>query len=247
MLATKPWRIDAVGRLFLAILATYCLGMTLASLLDKVTSAWPKAESDFLQILLGLIFLQFSALVWITLFLRRHAIGWTDAFGLRLSEPVTAAAYGILAGVLFLPVGLGLTWLSGYLMELVHQTPQAQAAVQALQDSALSLRDKITFGLAVIVVAPVAEEALFRGILYTTVKQMGYPRLALWGSSALFAVMHVNEPTLMPLLVFALVLVYLYESYENLLAPIAAHSLFNAANFFYLIFEDQFNRLLHLT
>jgi membrane protease YdiL (CAAX protease family) len=51
--------------------------------------------------------------------------------------------------------------------------------------------------------------------------------------------------TFVPLMVFALVLVYLYETFQNLLAPVVAHSLFNAANFLLLIFEDQIGRLLH--
>ena len=50
-----------------------------------------------------------------------------------------------------------------------------------------------------------------------------------------------------PLLIFAAVLVRLYESFENLLAPMVAHSLFNAANFLTLIFQDQINRALHST
>jgi membrane protease YdiL (CAAX protease family) len=89
------------------------------------------------------------------------------------------------------------------------------------------------------------EEALFRGILYPAIKQLGYPRVALWGSSAFFATVHFNMATFLPLLVFAVVLVYLYETFQNLLVPITAHALFNAANFFALIFTDQIDRVLH--
>jgi membrane protease YdiL (CAAX protease family) len=53
--------------------------------------------------------------------------------------------------------------------------------------------------------------------------------------------------TFAPLLVFALALVYLYESFQNLLAPMVAHSLFNAANFLLLLFQDPINQYLHLT
>jgi hypothetical protein len=68
----------------------------------------------------------------------------------------------------------------------------------------------------------------------------------LWGSSALFAAVHFNMVSFLPLLVFALVLVYLYETFQNLLAPIVAHSLFNAANFLMLIFQDQIEPLAAL-
>ena len=110
-------------------------------------------------------------------------------------------------------------------------------------DPSLPLGGKLAFGAAAIVLAPVAEEAIFRGVLYTAIKQQGYPRLALWGTSGVFAVMHANELTLLPLLIFALVLVHLYETFGNLLAPIVAHSLFNTANFLILLFQDRIDHL----
>ena len=58
---------------------------------------------------------------------------------------------------------------------------------------------KILFGLLTIVLAPIAEEALFRGILYPSIKQTGHPRWALWGTSLLFGIMHFNMATLVPL------------------------------------------------
>jgi len=124
---------------------------------------------------------------------------------------------------------------------------QEQAAIQELQDPGITLAEKALLGFIAIVLAPLVEEALFRGILYPALKQRGWPRLALWGSSALFAAVHCNMATFAPLLVLALVLVFLYETFQNLLAPVAAHSLFNAANFLALIYKDQIERALHLT
>jgi hypothetical protein len=86
-----------------------------------------------------------------------------------------------------------------------------------------------------VVLAPVAEEFVFRGMLYPFVKQLGYPRLAWLGVSALFALIHVNAATVVPLFALALALTWLYEKTDNLLAPITAHALFNAANFTLLL------------
>jgi len=58
--------------------------------------------------------------------------------------------------------------------------------------------------------------------------------------------MHFNMVTLAPLVFLAVILALLYESSDSLLTPIATHSMFNAANFFYLIFADPINRLLHI-
>ena len=70
---------------------------------------------------------------------------------------------------------------------------------------------------------PLVEEVLFRGILYPSVKQLGYPRLALWGTSLFFGLIHSNLMTFVPLTVLSLLLVWLYERTGNLLAPILTH------------------------
>jgi membrane protease YdiL (CAAX protease family) len=247
MLAEKPWKLDEVVRLFLGVMATFCLGAVLAGLLGHFTWAWPKARSDFWQIVISAFFLEIPALAWIALFLRQHNVSWTEAFGFRMTTPATAVAYGVLAGSLFVPAAWGLQMLSGKLMDLVHLNAQDQQMVQQLQDPSLSVPEKAFLGVVAVVFAPVVEELLFRGILYPALKKLGRPPLAVWGSSALFALAHFNIATFVPLLVFAVALIYLYETFENLLAPIVAHGLFNAANFLVLVFQDQIDRALHLT
>jgi hypothetical protein len=107
---------------------------------------------------------------------------------------------------------------------------EEQQIVQVLKTTT-SWSYRICLGITAILLAPAAEELLFRGILYPTVKQSGYPRLALWGTSMVFALIHLNLATFLPLTFLAVVLTLLYERTNNLLAPITVHSLFNAANF----------------
>src|SRR5207248_2674530 len=93
--------------------------------------------------------------------------------------------------------------------------------------------------------APVAEESLFRGILYPFIKQMGHPRLALWGTSILFGAIHLSLVVFVPLTLFAVVLVFVYEKTDKLIAPILMHVLFNTVNFFGAIFAPELERFLH--
>jgi len=86
------------------------------------------------------------------------------------------------------------------------------------------------FVLMAVAVAPIAEEFLFRGILYPSIKQIGFPKLAAVGTALLFALIHVNLLTFASLTAVALVLIVLYEKTDNLLAPIIAHAIFNASN-----------------
>ena len=80
---------------------------------------------------------------------------------------------------------------------------------------------------------------MFRGVLYPAIKQLGYPRTALWGTAALFAAIHGNLPIFLPLMALGLALALLYEVTNNLLASITAHGLFNAVNVvLYYLNED---------
>jgi membrane protease YdiL (CAAX protease family) len=79
--------------------------------------------------------------------------------------------------------------------------------------------------------APLAEEVFFRGLLYPTIKQLGFPKIALWTTSLLFAGMHFNLPSFVPLTAFSLLLIWLYEKTNSLWACITAHSVFNFSNF----------------
>ena len=88
-----------------------------------------------------------------------------------------------------------------------------------------------------VVVAPVVEEILFRGILYPAIKQIGYPRIAAIGTAILFALFHVNLLTFASLTAVALGLIALYEFTDNLLAPIVAHAVFNASNLTMLFWQ----------
>jgi membrane protease YdiL (CAAX protease family) len=245
MISAKPWSIEAVARLFLGVIMTLCGGMFLAGLLEKAKLGLAADQLEFLQMIVLIAFFQGAALVWVAVFLRQSNISWRAAFGLRPPSRAGAVAAGLAVGLLVLPIMWLLQWISQCVMEWLHFNPVAQAAVAELQNSALSAPEKILFGVFTILLAPAAEEALFRGILYPTIKQAGHPRWALWGTSVVFGIMHLNMVAFVPLVILAVLLTFLYESSGSLLTPIATHSMFNAANFFYLLFPDAIDRLLH--
>jgi membrane protease YdiL (CAAX protease family) len=140
-------------------------------------------------------------------------------------------AAGLVAACVFLPIGFRLQQLSAQLIgHFSHIKPEEQLPVQTLR-SAVFWGDRLMLGVVTILLVPVAEEVLFRGILYPWIKRIGFPRLAVWGTALAFAAMHLNLETLLPLFVLALALIALYEWTDNLLAPISAHALFNALNF----------------
>jgi len=139
---------------------------------------------------------------------------------------------------------LALNDLCASLIKALGTEPSQQPAIKVLESS-VTPGQRICFGTAALFLAPLAEESLFRGILYPFVKQIGYPRLALWGSSILFGAIHLSLVAFVPLTLFAVVLVLVYEKTDKLIAPILMHFLFNLVNFFAAIFAPELNNFLH--
>jgi len=236
----KPWVLDGFRRRFFTLLVYLYLGLTFGALAQHVAGTARLSNPTWQTVAAALSF-QGVAIVFIGCFVREHGLHWAEAFGFN-NRWQTALLFGVLAVGIFLPVGWLLQSLSSELMSRAHVKTEIQPAVQALQHTVTWL-DRAIIGVVAIGIAPVAEELLFRGILYPAIRQAGFPRLAWWGTSLLFAAIHVNLGAFLPLLALALVLAQLYERTGNLLAPITAHVLFNALNFarfFYL--ETQLNQ-----
>ena len=227
-------------RLLFGIFLCIAIGTMLTLLMRGVNGAKP-AESLW-GVVAGVMSFQGVALVFVWRFVREHELGWAEAFGFR-NRRSRALLLGTLAVIMFFPVGQLLQIFSINILTRMHLDPTAQAAVEVLRVASHG-PELVTFALLTIVVVPVAEELVFRGILYPAIKYAGFPRLALWGTSALFATIHFNLAVFLPLLLLSLVLTWLYEETDNLLATIAAHSLFNAVNLGLFILSDTFSTKL---
>ncbi len=80
------------------------------------------------------------------------------------------------------------------------------------------------------VVAPVVEEFLFRGYIYPVIKRFSDHFFAAVFTSLIFAVVHMNVPTLAPLWALAMCFTLAYELTGCLWVPIGMHAIFNAIN-----------------
>jgi hypothetical protein len=230
-LVRRPWQLHRFRRQLAVLLICMYSGFLLGAWAQVTAGRGPVGVST-VQMLVAVLSFQGCALVWIGALLREHGLSWREAFGLS-SNVSRASLIGVAAGSLFLPLGWALQRVSGLLMKM-----EPQQAVETLRKAAI-WPDRVALGLVTIALVPVAEEALFRGVLYPWIKQAGFPRLALWVTSIGFAAIHLNMVSFVPLLVFALLLTYLYEKTGNLIAPIVAHGLFNALNFLALCLMDR--------
>jgi membrane protease YdiL (CAAX protease family) len=101
------------------------------------------------------------------------------------------------------------------------------------------LKHRAAVILMAVVVAPVAEEVLFRGYFYGVIRRFGGRIPALLTSSLIFAAIHVHLPSMPGLLLLAISLCLLYEHTGSLWGPITMHAAFNASTIAALIFFPE--------
>jgi membrane protease YdiL (CAAX protease family) len=235
MLSVKPWRTEAVIFFALAQVSFVLLGALAIGLLQKIGVSGFKGDNDFGNILLGTVTFQGATWILMAIFFRLHGMGLSEGLGLKKKNLLRSLALALVVFLLVLPVAYGLGQASTMLMEKMHWTPKDEAAV-TLVTEASSRASAIYLGFFAVVLAPVAEEFIFRGMLFPFVKQLGFPKTAWIGVSLLFALIHLTPAYFVPLFVLALALTWLYEKTDNLLAPIFAHALFNAVGIVLLDF-----------
>ena len=110
-----------------------------------------------------------------------------------------------------------------------------QDVVQFLVD-AKSPRDRIAVLVMAVVVAPLAEEFIFRGYLYAAAKKYTGPFAALVVTSLLFAVVHGHAFSIPALFTLAVCLGLAYERTGSLLVPMIMHAVFNACQLAVILF-----------
>ncbi len=229
MSSRNPWQPELVLLFCGAQLLCFSAGILAATLLHKAGVHGFKHDGDFGNILLATLSFQGATWGLIPVLLRQHQIHWRDVFGLRKLDSVRALGWAMAALIVVLPVVLSLNYFSEAALEKAGWQPKSQTAVELLTGAPL-WPTGIYLGFFAVVLAPVAEEFIFRGVLFPFVKQLGWPKLAWFGVSFLFALIHGSAAIFIPLFVLALALTWLYEKTGNLLAPIVVHSLFNATN-----------------
>ena len=229
MLPTKPWRGDAVFFFIAAQLFCFLLGGIAIGVLHKAGVTGFKDPEGFGSIVIGTLSFQGATWVLMALFFWLQDIRWQDGIGFTMKKLVVAPVLAVGTLIIVLPMAWALQFGSAWVMEKLHWKLQTEEAVNLLAN-ATSLPERIYLGFFAVVLAPVAEEFIFRGVLFTFLKQHGFKKTAWIGVSLFFALIHADVGIFIPLFLLALVLTWLYELTDSLLASFFTHALFNAVN-----------------
>jgi membrane protease YdiL (CAAX protease family) len=162
----------------------------------------------------------------------------------RILGPVRPSALSVAIG---LGVGVGgtlLAYLLNGVLSLVFE-PEAPVEQQLLQDILAGGWATVLGVIAAVVMAPIAEEVLFRGLLFQALRR----RTGLWVaaglSSLVFTAVHVEIVTSQPLALvglFALGVLFAWSFHRSgsLVVPIIGHAVFNGVSLTLALAVDRF-------
>lgn len=229
VLTLRPWPAERPMRRLTLLCVSLFISLNLSAWLQRVTGSGSAEPTAIWPVVVSTLAFQGAALALTHWCLRQHQTSWAGAFGLARRGLGRSVLLALLLALVAIPAAWLLQAGCAKALTLLHVEAREQRMVEILQ-FAESWPERIYLVFAAVVLAPAAEETLFRGILYTALKQRGHPRAALWGTSLLFGAIHGNLPSFLPLVLLAVALVWLYEKTGNLFAPMLAHGCFNAAN-----------------
>lgn len=218
-------------RLGILVIASLGAGVLFAYFATPVlASRRMNLDPEFIAQIISLFSLHGLAVVWVSMFLAEHELTWAEAFGFR-TAPARSVGTALATMAFAWPMAtLVIAMLVAWVLKWFGMEAELQVTVSFLKRNPPSWQLIVT-GFTAIVLAPIAEETLFRGILYTALKQRGYQHLAWWGNAVLFGIIHTNLTALLPMIFLGLIWTWLYERTGNLLAPIVGHMSFNAVSF----------------
>lgn len=217
---SRPWTWLDVGLLFLAVYVFSRLG------------AWWLRSSDvasgsFAELVVGSLCAHAVIPALVTLKLIRSGVRFRRAFGGGSARFVDDLVRGGRAYFALLPVLMLVVMVGAALLKALNYESDLQNVLLGIGD-ADELGQRIYLALWAVLLAPVAEEIFFRGILFPVLLKHLRPTFAIAVVSCCFGLAHAHLPSFLPLTTLSIALCCAYVSTGSLVVPIAMHMAFNA-------------------
>lgn len=171
---------------------------------------------------------------FIALFLKLRRFDITYLAGLTRISFRRAVATGFVLMVFAYPLIIFGDWISS---RIFGTGASRQGIVELFSNSQL-LEQRVIIIVLAVVIAPIAEEFVFRFFLYGVVRRYVGRTIALILSALLFAVVHAHLPSLAPLFVLGSCFTLAYEWSGSLLVSMTMHAIFNALTLTALAFPN---------
>lgn len=185
------------------------------------------------------LFINLSVCSYVFYIVRVECHQSITALGLSLVNVSNNIKQGIIKYLVTLPI----IFLAGFVINLISNycgmNPEMQDVVQwVLEERSLFvLISLIFFG---IIIAPLIEEIIFRGFLQSALKNYFGGRYAILISASLFAAVHMDLFAFFQILILGILLGYLYEKTQTLVASVVIHILHNSLTLVFLLYFKYF-------
>lgn len=144
----------------------------------------------------------------------------------------------ISTGVILLFFTYPLIGLIEVVVQAVFGSGSSKQEIVDLFNGSQTLRQRVMIIILAVIVAPVAEEFIFRFFLYGVFKRYLGVAAGILLNAILFAAVHNHLPSFAPLFVLAACLTLAYEWSGSLLVSMTMHSLFNSLQLIVLAFPQ---------
>ncbi|HNX35292.1 MAG TPA: CPBP family intramembrane metalloprotease [Kiritimatiellia bacterium] len=208
----------------LTVFAT--LLFSLPTLFQNPAPALPKES----EMIFGPLIYALTGLTIIALCLSYSRVSVSHAFFSPHCPTRQALKKGLLYGFAVLPPVALLAMALTAITDALGYEPQLQEVFGWIGDDSLTLGTRVFMMTAAVGIAPVVEEFLFRGILFTAVLKTRSFFFSALLSGTYFALVHFHAPSFLPLLALSFAFSAGYAATGSVLTPIVMHGLFNLAS-----------------
>ena len=135
---------------------------------------------------------------------------------------------------------ISLFYMANYITALVGYI--SPSALKEYNDIIESLNLDMSDGLVIIltvVLAPINEECIMRGIIFTYLKKNMHVYIAITISAVYFGIFHLNVIQGVYAAVLGLFMAYLAYKYKSIIASMLFHAVFNGLNFIIILFPEN--------
>ncbi len=197
------------------------------------STAGQSSNPSVAPLMIGMVFMLMIAAVLLA-YLRIRGLNPGELFGMRQLSVKAALCTG--AGwlvVVYAAIALSRVYLETRLFGGNWPDNSTQDPVKTFQQAG-GPAIKLLLAAGAVIIAPIAEETIFRGLIYGVVKSFSDRWFSAIFTSLVFAGVHQHVGSLPALFVLAMGFALAYEATGCLLVPMCMHALFNALNLFLL-------------
>jgi len=235
---TQTWaKPDAIFAIILALIVAVLMGPGISAAV-RVEPQPESAEKISLtpELWLVQILFQFGFVGLILLYLRARRLSIRSIFGLQGLSFWKSVRTALLW---LIPAYIVIVTVTSVALPRLEQLTGIEMKQQMLVERSKEVTDSTSRALMFVTLcigAPLLEEVIFRGVLYSVAAKFLHPVYANVATSVFFGVIHNNLLSLIPLTLLGIAFAAAFQRTRSLAVPVLMHSIFNGVMFVALMY-----------